>query len=199
MNHTEVPVTADEQNVAITWRPIARVRVFALVALSAAVSGLLMGACSAAARAPGATRGDLPGKPNVSQTYLSTGTGIEVSWSAPASKASITGYDVRWRLFEDEWDTASGLPGSTESYAIDDLVAELEYLIQVRALSSAGSGDWSDTLVYNPGKNSLFRAVAVAPDDSGAAGGGPLNLHARRRDRRRRLHLRRIRQRILQL
>ena len=73
------------------------------VALSAAVaSGLLMGACSGAARAPAATRGDLPGKPNVSQTYLPTSTGIEVSWSAPASKAPVTGYDVRWRLFEDE-------------------------------------------------------------------------------------------------
>ena len=173
MNYTEVPITADEEDSAITRRPLSRIRVFALVALSAAAAGgLVMGACSGAARALATTTGELPGKPEVALTYIETSTGIEVSWSAPASKAPITGYDVRWRLFEDEWDTASGLPGSTESYAIDDLVAELEYLIQVRALSSAGSGDWSDTLVYDPGKNSLFRAVAVAPDDSGAPGGG---------------------------
>ena len=173
MNHTEVPITADKKNTAIARRPTARTRVFALVALSAAVaSALMMGACSAAARAPATTRGDLPGKPDVSPTFLTTGTGIEISWSAPASNAAITGYDVRWRMFEDEWDTAPGLSGSTESYAIDDLTAGLEYLIQVRALSSAGSGDWSDTLVYAPEKNLLFRAVAVAPDDSGAPGGG---------------------------
>ena len=160
-------------------RPVDRVRLRALVALATlSAGGLLMGACSGAARAPAATRGELPGKPEFALTYIETGTGIEVSWSAPASEAPITGYDVRWRLFEDEWDTASGLPGSTESYEIDDLVAELEYLIQVRALSSAGSGDWSDTLVYNPGKNSLFRAVAVAPDDSGAPGGGSSSTRA---------------------
>ena len=152
-----------------SWR-VARAQ---LIALSiSATAALLTGACSVAARAPAATRGDLPGRPNVAQTYLLTSTGIEVSWSAPVSKAPITGYDVRWRWFEDEWNTTSGLAGNTSSYAIDDLTEGLEYLIQVRASSSAGSGDWSDTLVYDPEKNSLFRAVAVAADDAGAAGDG---------------------------
>ena len=172
------PRTADDEQIAMTAftagkthstrRRVARIRVLALAALSmAAAAGLLMGACSGAAPGPGGTRDDLPAKPEVSRTYLATATGITVSWSAPASKAAITGYDVRWRLFEDEWNTTSGLAGNSESYAIDDLMAGLEYLIQVRASSSAGSGDWSDTLVYDPGENSLFRAVAVAADGAG--------------------------------
>ena len=154
-------------------RPVGRAPLRALMALATlAAASLLVGACSGAAAGPAATDGELPGKPELALTYIETSTGIEVSWSAPASKAPITGYDVRWRLFEDEWNTTSGLPGNTESYAIDDLTAGLEYLIQVRASSSAGSGDWSDTLVHDPEKNSLFRAVAVAADDAGAAGGG---------------------------
>ena len=182
MTYTMVPRTANDDRIATTHftsaekhstrRRVARIRVLALAALSMAAAGLLVGACSGAAARPTAARGELPGKPELALTYVETRTGIEISWSAPASEEAITGYDVRWRLFVDDWETASGLAGNTMSYAIDDLEAELEYLIQVRASSSAGSGDWSDALVYDAEENSLFRAVAVDADDTGEPDGG---------------------------
>ena len=130
-----------------------------------AAAGLLVGACSGAAPGPVITEGDPPGRPELSHTYIETATGIEVSWAAPAPEPAVTGYDVRWRPFSEEsWSTATGLGSSTTSYSIADLAPEAEYLIQVRASSSAGSGDWSEPLVYDPEKNSLFRAVAVAAD-----------------------------------
>ena len=151
-------------------RPVARVRVRALMALAMlAAAGLLVGACSVAAPGPVITEGDPPGRPELSHTYIETATGIEVSWAAPAPEPAVTGYDVRWRPFSEEsWSTATGLGSSTTSYSIADLAPEVEYLIQVRASSSVGSGDWSEPLVYDPEKNSLFRAVSVAADAADA-------------------------------
>ena len=134
-----------------------------------AAAGLLVGACSGAAPGPVITEGDPPGRPELSHTYIETATGIEVSWAAPAPEPAVTGYDVRWRPFSEEsWSTATGLGSSTSSYSIADLAPEAEYLIQVRASSSVGSGDWSEPLVYDPEKNSLFRAVSIAADAADA-------------------------------
>lgn len=155
----------------VVHRPDDRGRLLALAALSmAAGAGLLIGACSGAAPGPAASA--LPGKPELLQTFGQTGTGIEVSWSPPKSDAVITGYDVRWHATEGSWYTASDLPGDSTSYAIANLATDLEYLVQVRASSSAGSGDWSDPLVYNPNQNALFRAVSAADvaTDAGTAG-----------------------------
>ena len=161
----------NHRDVHVAQRPVDWARLSALAALSmGAVAGLLIGACNGAAPGPAATAGFLPGKPELLQTFERTGTGVEVSWSPPTSEANITSYDVRWRRpLEGSWNTTTGLAGNTTSHAIAGLTAEAEYLVQVRASSLAGSGDWSDPLVYDPQQNGLFRAVSVA---AGAAEAG---------------------------
>ena len=160
-------------------RSPAQVRLLALATLSmATVAGLMIGACSGAATGPTATAGDMPGKPELLQTFVQMDRGITVSWLAPAPETAVTGYEIRWRAFEDSWNTISGLSGNTTSYAIIGLETGVEYLIEVRASTAAGYGEWSDPLAYDQGKSSLFRAVSVAPDDPDDTGGGTPSTRA---------------------
>jgi Ca2+-binding RTX toxin-like protein len=144
----------------------------AIAVLSMAVAAaMLTGACSGAAPGPDSAAGELPGKPKLSLTYIKTDTGIEVSWLPPESDSAITGYDVRHRTTSGSWNTTSGLAENTTSFAITNLEADVDYLIQVRATSSAGSGEWSEPLLFDPMENGLLRATSAASDatDTGNA------------------------------
>ena len=88
----------------------------------------------------------LPGVP----TDL-TATGIDLSWTAPASDggSEITAYDLRyietasdetvdsnWTVVEDVWTTGSG----ALKYTLTGLTADTEYDLQLRAVNAVGDG-----------------------------------------------------------
>ena len=75
---------------------------------------------------------------------LTTGeTWIEASWTAPINNgAAITDYDVQYRETGTNWQSASHV-GTATSQRIENLLADTEYEVRVRASNSVGTGDWS--------------------------------------------------------
>ncbi|MYE07093.1 MAG: hypothetical protein F4Y04_07745, partial [Chloroflexi bacterium] len=95
-----------------------------------------------------------PGTPTVTRTTFSkpTSPALDVTWTAPTSGATPTGYEAQYRKEaaegEDpaEWTTYSGTLGATAtSLTLSDLEAGATYQVQVRALHNAERGPWSDT------------------------------------------------------
>ena len=106
--------------------------------------------------APGA-----PTTPNVS-------AGIEnltVTWFAPSSPGThtITAYDLRhrqgnsgaWTEVQDVWGTGD----VALTHTIDSLMADVQYQVQVRAVSAAGDGAWSASATAIP----LGQSVPTVP------------------------------------
>ena len=86
-----------------------------------------------------------PGKPDAPTVTGGTGK-VEVSWIAPANEGpAITGYDLRYRAKSDgEWSDAP-VVGVVLTHKIMGLEAGSTYEVQVRAESSEGAGEWSDS------------------------------------------------------
>ena len=70
---------------------------------------------------------------------------VSVTWSAPENEGpAITGYDLRHRaVTASEWTVAS--LEVVESHTVTALDAGITYEVQVRAESSEGAGEWSDS------------------------------------------------------
>ncbi len=94
------------------------------------------------------------GTPTVSRTEFSepTDPALDVTWTAPASGATPTGYAAQYRKKaaegEDpaEWTAYSGTLGATAtSLTLSDLEAGATYEVQVQALNNEARGPWSDT------------------------------------------------------
>ncbi len=86
-----------------------------------------------------------PGKPDA--PVVTGGTGeVSVSWSAPSNEGpAITSYDLRYRANQDnDWTVLSGL-GTISTHKITGLEAGTAYFVQVRAESSEGAGEWSES------------------------------------------------------
>ncbi len=86
-----------------------------------------------------------PGKPDA--PVVTGGTEqVSVSWSAPSNEGpAITGYDLRYRANQDnDWTDLAGL-GTVLSRTITGLYAGTLYEVQVRAESSEGAGEWSES------------------------------------------------------
>ena len=95
-----------------------------------------------------------PGTPAVTRTTFSkpTNPALDVTWTAPASGATPTGYEAQYRKQaaegEDpaEWTAYGGTLGATAtSLKLKDLEAGATYEVQVRALNNDERGPWSDT------------------------------------------------------
>ncbi len=86
-----------------------------------------------------------PGKPDAP---VVTG-GMEevaVTWSAPENEGpEITGYELRYQARGDTVWTEASSPGAASSRTITELRADTTYLVQVRAVSSEGAGEWSES------------------------------------------------------
>ena len=85
-----------------------------------------------------------PGKPDA-PTVTGGAKQVLVSWSAPENEGpAITGYDYRYRAKADsDWSDPATLE-VVLAHTITGLKAGTAYQVQVRAVSSEGTGDWSD-------------------------------------------------------
>ena len=101
-----------------------------------------------------------PGVPTITAVSARDGA-LEVTWLAPGvGTAGLRRYDVRYILTSatDKADTHwtvetnawSASPGGDLRYEIDSLLNDSGYDVQVRAVNSAGTGDWSATSTGTP-------------------------------------------------
>ena len=107
-----------------------------------------------ATQVKGAAAPEKPGTPTLSRTTFSepSNPALDVTWTAPASGATLTGYEAEYRKKAAdgenpaEWTAYSGtLSADTLTFNIEDLEAGATYEAQVRALNNDERGPWSDT------------------------------------------------------
>ena len=101
---------------------------------------------------------EVPGAPTNTKAY-STGTAVDISWSAPADDggADITSYDLRYirndaaDKADANWTVRSSVwTSGARRYAQTGLTAGVLYDFQMRAVNSAGAGPWSATVNNTP-------------------------------------------------
>ena len=103
-------------------------------------------------------------------------TDVKVSWTA-VSHAYLTGYEVHWVNTSDTSDTDSETVADTStSTTITALTGGNTYDIKVRALSSEGNSEWSNTT--NITANSAPTSVGTIPAQVVAVGGGTASINA---------------------
>ena len=79
-----------------------------------------------------------PAAPTVTSTGM---TSIRAAWTAPATGATPTGYDLQWRVAPNEaW---TQVDDATSPHAIANLTVGATYEVQVRAYNDDGDGPWS--------------------------------------------------------
>ena len=101
---------------------------------------------------------------------------VTVSWAA-VSHASLTGYEVHWVNTSDTSDTASETVADTlTSTTLAPLTGGDTYNIKVRALSSEGNSEWSDTAQITA--NSAPTLVGTIPAQVVAVNGGTAIINA---------------------
>ena len=118
-----------------------------------------------------AAQGTAPGAPAAPTVAAGDGA-LAVSWAAPVNpgSAAIAAYDIRyiltsadetddanWSVVEDIWTGAGSL-----AYTLISLSNGAQHDVQVRAVSSAGDGDWSPTTAATPTDHGNSRDVATA-------------------------------------
>ncbi len=86
-----------------------------------------------------------PGKPDA-PTVTGGTEQVRVTWSAPENEGpAIGGYDLRYRATASSGWTEMPASGTALEHTIAGLEAGTAYLVQVRAKSSEGAGEWSDS------------------------------------------------------
>ena len=111
------------------------------------IVGVLLAACSGM----GPTLTEAPDSETPAAPAVSAGmrdqTSAKVTWTAPATDESITGYELQWRSTTDtEWTPVTGIANSETSYTITGLQPETTYEVQVRALFATTAGAWSEPI-----------------------------------------------------
>ncbi len=117
-----------------------------------------------------------PGAPDIT-TPITAGAGsLTLAWSAPDETGgpAIIAYDLRhiesaasdksaanWTVVEDVW-TGSG----PLEYTLSGLTNGVQYDVQVRAVSSAGDGEWSATVTGTSATNEGTPSVTVTRSDA---------------------------------
>ena len=113
-----------------------------------------------------------PGKPSV--TVQSRVAALYVSWTLDDDGGSnITAYQVQWKSGAQSFDSSRQQAGTTAMNAlIENLINGTEYDVQVRAMNSAGWGEWSEidsgTPVEGPGVSLSTATLSIDEGGSGA-------------------------------
>ncbi len=118
-----------------------------------------------------------PGPPAITSVITAGADCLTVAWNAPPDNdgVTITAYDLRyietsadetvgtnWVVAEDIW-TAGSEP---LEYTITGLTSGVQYDVQVRAVSSAGAGDWSAVATGIPAAVAGAPSIYLARSDS---------------------------------
>ena len=123
------------------------------------LAGSLLGACSGVG--PGSTgtpdseTTTAPTTESLAPTLSESTAGssrITVTWSAPATDGSITGYELQWRPSSDtdtDWTVVTDISGTEASYAITGLQPQTTYEVRVRAVFATTAGAWSETITVS--------------------------------------------------
>ena len=112
-----------------------------------------------------ATNAGVPDAPGAPTLALGTAGQITVGWTAPHNGGSaLTGFKVRYKESSaSTWSTHTfSSTGTTTSTVIGSLTTGTKYDVQVRAVNSAGDGDWSETTQGTVGGLSTV-TVTVTP------------------------------------
>ena len=113
-----------------------------------------------------------PGKPSV--TVQSRVAALYVSWTLDDDGGSnITEYQVQWKSGAQSFDSSRQQAGLTATNTrIENLINGTEYDVRVRAMNSAGWGEWSDsdsgTPVEGPGVSLSTATLSIDEGGSGA-------------------------------
>ena len=121
----------------------------------------------------------VPGAPTMDSVTSGDST-LTVNWSPPASDggSAITAYRVEWKLHTISWTEASGtdLGATARSHQITGLTNGTLYDVRVRAVNSAGNGNWAT----DSGTPAVPVTVPGAPTiDSITSGNGRLTVNWR--------------------
>ena len=111
-----------------------------------------------------------PGKPSV--TVQSRVAALYVSWTLEDDGGSnITEYEVQWKSGAQSFDSSRQQAGLTATNTrIENLINGTEYDVRVRAMNSAGWGEWSDIVPGTPveGPAVSFSTVTLSIDEGGS-------------------------------
>ena len=104
-------------------------------------------------------------RPTVIQTAVSGRPALRVSWSTPQSDATITGYEVQYRVTgsgNSGWKTVyvTG-PNPSRTATLSPLVGGTMYDVQVRAVSAVGVGLYSNTVSQTASRGMYFIYLPV--------------------------------------
>ena len=76
--------------------------------------------------------------------------GITVTWTAPATDETITGYELNWRRSTDvDWTEVTGISSTAASHPIGGLQPQTKYEVRVRALFATTEGAWSEPITVS--------------------------------------------------
>ena len=121
-------------------------RRLALLAACASLWGLL------AVSSAGAQTATVPGPPTNLSATAATGS-LTITWNAPGNDggAPITAYDLRYGRGSAGQSVSDWMELEVSNVAalettVTGLIGEISYGVEVRAVNSAGDGQWSDTL-----------------------------------------------------
>ena len=111
-----------------------------------------------------------PGKPSV--TVQSRVAALYVSWTvADDGGSNITEYQVQWKSGAQSFDSSRQQAGLTGTNTlIENLINGTEYAVRVRAMNSAGWGEWSDSVSKAPvaGPAVSLSAATLSIDEGGS-------------------------------
>ena len=85
-----------------------------------------------------------PNPPTSLSADNETGSSIDVSWNAPTSGATVTGYRIEWRTGSGAYETANVAADTTE-FTITGLDADSSYDIRVRSTGGVSSSTYATT------------------------------------------------------
>ena len=111
-----------------------------------------------------------PSSPNNITTAPGDGS-ITLTWKAPITtyNQAITGYSLQYRVIGSSIWTTTAIPGDVATYTKTGLTNNTKYQVRLAAVTSAGTGDYSNILLSNPRPNPTITSVApsVGPISGG--------------------------------